>query len=858
MILLFSGKTLFAYTDQELANRSGYDLIHPDDLNYFSCAHQELIKTGSSGLISYRWQTKLQQWIWMQSSCKVIYKNSKPDFIICTHRQLTEDEGQDLFSKRGNEFKLPYPLLDIDMCAGFGFGDDEMSTKSKPSKSKKKSSSTSSAGNSSANGSSSSGQLNGIAPPNGASVYDGGIGVTSGAGKDCSSGGTSSKKRKSNSSSASGAAAAATAATAACLIGGLPPYCAYPTGFVPYDGGGGAMMAPPGDPLKATESLYSYNPSSFGFDATDMYRAQGAYGALHAATTMYQHHQHQQHQAVSQEPYRLDMVDKHQSYFLDSNSRQYQPSHHHLSPALPPAPYGNTISSYGSGINCAGSEFVPPPAPSKYGYDVSGVPCAYGFDSYSLDFSKRMDCTDFSQISQIHPDMKRTYAFDYTSHAHHPTHAPSYPSHNNLIDPHNIHDRYTAASRLGVPPLDPVDLRSTTGLFSTNSFMNTVDTSATSGGASSSPCFSAGNNPTSYTTSNHSIPSPASSSMFKPVAISASSATAASTTPLSLAANAAQHQPTGDAKDISSPDVTPGLPPLILPPSAPYDQQHVPFSLPHNSVIKSTRQRNSHSHLNQTHPPSSSANCDMSGTGHSRSSPGASPWRYCNKSDDSHAVSPMASLPQLAANGDLSDKMGEHKFPSCGDTPALHDTNNHLRCQTKESSMTGIPVSVVKQPTWTQINGLPNSSSSSNTSSGISETTYSSNNVDIRDRTHCGGVDSGSSDGNNNNNRSNSNENSSGNLQNNHINSHVSDNSALLNNNTNNSSSSISGGTNCPGALQPDKDWISSDLYSKSPRVLFSDPCHSVKHLGLKVYERGDNPLLSFSEMTHSLMSSTY
>ena len=560
------------------------------------------------------------------------------------------------------------------MCAGFGFGDDEISTKSKPSKSKKKSSSTSSNGNSSSNSGPSNGQLNSITAPSGVSVYDGGVGVTSGVSKDCHSGGGSGKKRKSNASSASGAAAAATAATAACLIGGLPPYCPYPTGFVPYDSGG-AMMSSAGDSLKTTESLYPYNPSSFGFDATDMYRAQGAYGALHAATTMYQHQQ-QQHQASAQEPYRLDMVDKHQSYFLDPHSRQYQPSHHHLSPALPPAPYGNAISTYGGGVNCAGTEFGPPPAASKYGYDVSGVPCAYGFDSYSLDFGKRMDCNDLSQISQIsqiHPDMKRAYAFDYSSHTH-PPHTSSYHPHSSLIDPHNIHDRYAAANRLGVTPLDPVDLRNTSGLFGTNSFMNTVDTSVTNSAATSSPCFSIGNNPASFTSSNHSISSPASSSMFKPVAITASPSVPVSSTPISTATNA-HNQATGDAKDISSPDSAPGLHSIILP-SASYDQQHIPFSLPHNSVIKSTRQRNPH--LAQPQPPPSNATCDLPMT-HARPSPGNSPWKYCNKSEGSHTVSPMTSLPHMMASSDLSDKMGENKFSSCGDSSDPHNPNNGMR-----------------------------------------------------------------------------------------------------------------------------------------------------------------------------------
>ena len=564
------------------------------------------------------------------------------------------------------------------MCAGFGFGEDEISAKSKPSKSKKKSSSSNSSNNSTSNGSSANGQLNGIAAPNGVSVYDGGVGVTSGTGKDCHSGGSSGKKRKSNASSASGASAAATAATAACIIGGLPPYCAYPTGFVPYDGGAGTMMSTAGDPLKATESLYPYNPSSFGFDAADMYRAQGAYGALHAATSMYQHHQQQQHPATSQEPYKLDVVDKHQGYFLDPHSRQYQPSHH-LSPALPPAPYGNAISSYNTGVNCGSGEFGPAAAAaSKYGYDVSGVPCTYGFDSYSLDFGKRMECTDLSQIpqiSQIHPDMKRAYAFDYTSHTH-PTHTTSYHTHNSLIDPHNIHDRYAAANRLGVTPLDPVDLRNTTGLFGTNSFMNTVDTSASGNGApASSPCFIASNNPASFTSNSHQIPSPVSTSMFKPVAISASSSsTAASSTPIPSATNT-QNPSTGDAKNISSPETASSLPSLVFPP-APYDQQPLPFSLPHNSVIKSTRQRNQQ--LIHPQPPSSSASCDLPMT-HARASPGKSPWRYCSKSEGSHTMSPMTSLPHMEASSDLSDKVADHKFANCGDTSASLNPSNDIR-----------------------------------------------------------------------------------------------------------------------------------------------------------------------------------
>lgn len=35
------GKLLFGYSDGELLERGGYDLIHPDDLQYYAAAHQE-------------------------------------------------------------------------------------------------------------------------------------------------------------------------------------------------------------------------------------------------------------------------------------------------------------------------------------------------------------------------------------------------------------------------------------------------------------------------------------------------------------------------------------------------------------------------------------------------------------------------------------------------------------------------------------------------------------------------------------------------------------------------------------------------------------------------------------------------
>ncbi|CAB0034050.1 unnamed protein product [Trichogramma brassicae] len=82
------GKMLLGYSDSELANLGGYDLVHFDDLAYVASAHQELLKTGASGMIAYRYQTKDGGWQWLQTSSRLVYKNSKPDFVISTHRPL--------------------------------------------------------------------------------------------------------------------------------------------------------------------------------------------------------------------------------------------------------------------------------------------------------------------------------------------------------------------------------------------------------------------------------------------------------------------------------------------------------------------------------------------------------------------------------------------------------------------------------------------------------------------------------------------------------------------------------------------------------------------------------------------------
>lgn len=445
-----------------------------------------------------------------------------------------EDEGQDLFGKRGNEFKLPYPLLDIDVCTGFGFGDDEITTKSKSNKNKKK------GGNGSAAAANNTSSSSNNFP-------------SSGSNKDCQNG----KKRK-----------------AACIIGGIPSYCSYPTGFTAYDGGGGEMKPP--------DSLYTYGGNSFGFD-TDAYRSQG-YGSL--AQTVY----------PSSDPYRLD-VDKH-GYFLDQ--RQYQHSS---------LPYAN--NGY--------SDYVPS---AKYGYEMP----KYGFDSYSLDLSKRVDCSD---ISQLHTDVRR-YAFDY--------HHPSYTH----LDVHSLHptDRFTG-NRLNIASLDAVDLRNPASLYNPNPYMNTVDTPC----AVTSPCL-------------------VSSSVLKSV-------------------SATSHL-LNNKDQLSSKYKLPNVTIDVPPSSMSFDvAPHLP--LPHNSVIKSTRQQDS-ALVPSTHSLSSSLSQANSENAIPHVAVSKQSWTACSKLvsclGDQAGLHSMAPLDTSQLNVDMS-KCGHDSAAMAGvrecEEDLIKSHDSHLR-----------------------------------------------------------------------------------------------------------------------------------------------------------------------------------
>nr|CAI5855742.1 unnamed protein product [Callosobruchus analis] len=50
--------------------------------------HEALMQKGEGTSCYYRFLTKGQQWIWLQTKYYITYHqwNSKPEFIVCTHR----------------------------------------------------------------------------------------------------------------------------------------------------------------------------------------------------------------------------------------------------------------------------------------------------------------------------------------------------------------------------------------------------------------------------------------------------------------------------------------------------------------------------------------------------------------------------------------------------------------------------------------------------------------------------------------------------------------------------------------------------------------------------------------------------
>nr|XP_020747842.1 circadian locomoter output cycles protein kaput isoform X7 [Odocoileus virginianus texanus] len=85
---------IIGYLPFEVLGTSGYDYYHVDDLENLAKCHEHLMQYGKGKSCYYRFLTKGQQWIWLQTHYYITYHqwNSRPEFIVCTHTVVSYAE----------------------------------------------------------------------------------------------------------------------------------------------------------------------------------------------------------------------------------------------------------------------------------------------------------------------------------------------------------------------------------------------------------------------------------------------------------------------------------------------------------------------------------------------------------------------------------------------------------------------------------------------------------------------------------------------------------------------------------------------------------------------------------------------
>ncbi|XP_072899594.1 neuronal PAS domain-containing protein 2-like isoform X1 [Hemitrygon akajei] len=85
---------IIGYLPFEVLGTSGYDYYHADDLEQLARCHEQLMQFGKGKSCCYRFLTKGQQWIWLQTHYYITYHqwNSKPEFIVCKHTLVSYAE----------------------------------------------------------------------------------------------------------------------------------------------------------------------------------------------------------------------------------------------------------------------------------------------------------------------------------------------------------------------------------------------------------------------------------------------------------------------------------------------------------------------------------------------------------------------------------------------------------------------------------------------------------------------------------------------------------------------------------------------------------------------------------------------
>ncbi|XP_073501579.1 circadian locomoter output cycles protein kaput isoform X3 [Phyllobates terribilis] len=106
---------IIGYLPFEVLGTSGYDYYHVDDLENLAKCHEHLMQYGKGKSCYYRFLTKGQQWIWLQTRYYITYHqwNSRPEFIVCTHTVVSYAEvGSERRRELGIEDSPPAIISD--------------------------------------------------------------------------------------------------------------------------------------------------------------------------------------------------------------------------------------------------------------------------------------------------------------------------------------------------------------------------------------------------------------------------------------------------------------------------------------------------------------------------------------------------------------------------------------------------------------------------------------------------------------------------------------------------------------------------------------------------------------------------
>ncbi|XP_061744609.1 circadian locomoter output cycles protein kaput isoform X2 [Nerophis ophidion] len=106
---------IIGYLPFEVLGTSGYDYYHVDDLDTLAKCHEHLMQYGKGKSCYYRFLTKGQQWIWLQTHYFITYHqwNSRPEFVVCTHTVVSYSDVR-AEQRRQLGLKVPTPEMTPD------------------------------------------------------------------------------------------------------------------------------------------------------------------------------------------------------------------------------------------------------------------------------------------------------------------------------------------------------------------------------------------------------------------------------------------------------------------------------------------------------------------------------------------------------------------------------------------------------------------------------------------------------------------------------------------------------------------------------------------------------------------------